>query len=79
MIDKAFHEIFNAINNREIRWRDFNEVGLDEPNYDYYYAENQLYIIRDRVMEGYWFVKARNPKEAINAYKEKALQSLLWE
>lgn len=71
MIDKAFHEVFSAINNWSIRWHEFRDVGIDEPYYGYYYAENQLYIIRDWMTDEYWFVKARSPKEALDAYKER--------
>lgn len=61
-LDKAFHLVASATEN--IHWHDFREAGLDEPYYDYYYAEDELYIIRDRVYLRLWFCKARNPKEA---------------
>lgn len=70
-LDKAFHIVALAIEN--IHWRDFLEVGLDEPYYDYYYAEDELYIIRDRVSLRLWFCKARSPKEAWQKYREELI------
>lgn len=69
-IDEQLHNIFDAIKNHEVYWRDFHEVGMDEPYYDYYYAEDELYIIRDRIGETYYFVKARSPEQAMGKYKE---------
>lgn len=68
-LDKAFHSVALATEN--IHWRDFREVGLDEPYYDYYYAEDELYIIRDRVYLRLWFCKARSPKEAWQKYEDE--------
>ena len=70
-LDEQLHEIFHAFENHEILWRDFKDVGIDETYYDYYYAEGGPYIIRDRVMEEYFFVEARNPKEAFDSYMER--------
>ena len=70
MIDKAFWEIFRAISNREIRFHDFNAVGVNEDYYDYYYAEDELYVIRDRIFDTIEFVRARSPKEALQKFSE---------
>lgn len=69
-IDSIIHELYKCFEDKGIKWNDFHGVGVDEDYYDYYYAENQLYIIRDRVMEKYWFVKARSPVEALKGYEE---------
>lgn len=68
-LDKAFHLVASATEN--IYWHDFREVGLDEPYYDYYYAEDELYIIRDRVYLRLWFCKAKSPKEAWQKYEDE--------
>ena len=60
--DMRIHDFYNDLKN--IRWLDFKTVGLDEPYNDYYYAEDELYIIRDRVTECIFFTEARSPKEA---------------
>lgn len=70
MIDKAFWEIFRAISNKEIRFHDFNAVGVNEDYYDYYYAEDELYVIRDRIFDTIEFVRARSPKEALQKFRE---------
>lgn len=73
-IDKKIHDVFDYFSGKEIRWHDFQEVGVDEYYYDYYYAEDCLYVIRDRVYEKYYFVEARSPKQALDAMKDIAIQ-----
>ena len=71
--DKMIQYVYEYLQSRVgARWHDFQEVGLDEPYYDFYYAEDMLYIIRDRLMETYYFTRARSPKEALDAFKERA-------
>ena len=69
-INEAFWEIFRAISNREIRFHDFNAVGVNEDYYDYFYAEDELYVIRDRIFDTIEFVRARSPKEALQKFHE---------
>ena len=69
-IDGAFWMIFKAISQREIRFNDFNSVGISEDYYDYYYAEDELYVIRDRIFDTIEFVRARSPKEALQKFHE---------
>lgn len=71
-IDKDIHNVFNFLSGNDIRWHDFHEVGVDEYYYDYYYAEDCLYVIRDRIYEKYYFVEARSPKQALDSMKEIA-------
>ena len=71
-LDKAFHLVASATEN--VHWHDFREVGLDEPYYDYYYAEDGLYCIRDRVCLRLWFCQARSPKEAWQKYEDQCRQ-----
>ena len=68
-LDKSLHEFYDLAN--DIRWHSFSEVGVDEAYYDYYYAEDCLYIIRDVMMEQYWFVEASSPVKALQKFNEK--------
>lgn len=56
-------------NNCGARWHDFRDVGMDEPYYEYYYAEDELYFIRDRVYQTVWATRARSPKEAFEKFR----------
>ena len=70
-IDEAIHAVYEAFT-MGVMWHDFLEIGLVEDYYDWYYAEDGLYVIRDRVMEQYYFVKARSPGEALHKFQELA-------
>ncbi len=69
-IDQEIHNVFQYFNGKDIRWHDFHGVGIEEDYYDYYYAESRLYVIRDRCMSNYYFVKAGSPGEALSIFKE---------
>ena len=58
-IDRAVHYLFENLNN--IRWRDISEGGL----FEYYYAENRLYILREKRIGQIYFVEANSPKDAL--------------
>lgn len=67
--DTRVHDFYVDVEN--IPWRDFKDVGLQEYYYDYYYAEDELYLIRDRISLAIWFIEARSPKEALDTLKER--------
>ena len=69
MLDKNIHNFYEDIEN--IQWLDFKAVGLENIFYEYYYAEEELYIIRDRVTKCMWFINARSPKEALETLKRR--------
>ena len=69
MADEQIHAVYKAFKS-DIRWHDFREVGAEEDYYDWYYAENRLYIIRDRLTEQYYFVEAKSPAEALQIMNE---------
>ena len=71
-IDMKIHEVFKYLTSREIKWWDFRDIGVEEDYYDWYYAEERLYIIRDRVMLKYFFVEASSPKEALDIMRDGA-------
>ena len=63
MIEKKIHDVFEGL--KSIRWHDFEEVGYSAPYYQYYYAEDRLYVIRDCMLGNYWFVEAGSPAKAM--------------
>ena len=67
--DTRIHDAYVDFDN--IPWCDFNTVGRQEYYYDYYYAEDELYIIHDRISEALWFIEARSPKQALDILKER--------
>lgn len=69
-IDRAFWMIFKAISNRAVKFNDFNSVGISEDYYDYYYAEDELYVIHDRIFDTIEFVRAKSPREALQIFRE---------
>ncbi len=69
-IDQEIHNVYQYFNSKDIRWHDFHGVGIEEDYYDYYYAESRLYVIRDRCMSKYYFVKASSPAEALQKFKD---------
>ena len=68
-MDKYIQIFYENIEN--IQWLDFRVVGLENKFYEYYYAEGELYIIRDRVSKAMWFIEARSPKEALETLKRR--------
>lgn len=71
MIDRKIQEVHKFLTGRDIRWHNFDEVGRCESYYDYYYAEDRLYLIRDVISEQIYFVEASSPGEALDSLKEK--------
>lgn len=67
-LDKTIHDFDRR--RTTIPWKDFHSVGVDEGYYDFYYAEERLYIIRDRITNQLFFVEAKSPAIALTALKE---------
>lgn len=80
VIDKAFHEVFGSI--KDIKWNGFRSEWFDDYEqlhecydyYDYYYAESELYIIRDRIRETLYFVQAKSPYEAYIKFASRSCE-----
>mgnify|MGYP003440449034 CR=1 FL=1 len=65
LLDIWLHWFYeNCINGKYVIWHSFPEMGMGESYYNYYYAENRLYIIRDGMTDRLYFVKAGSPREA---------------
>ncbi len=58
MEDKILQQASDII--KTLNWKDFNFDSL----YDYYYAESELYLIRNKRSGCIYFVKAKSPAEA---------------
>lgn len=71
MVDLALHEVFVAIKDKQIKWQDFRNIGIEEYYFDYYYAEDELYVIRDRIFDSIEFIKAKSPKEAYKIWRDQ--------
>lgn len=75
--DERVHDVFeNFTKPTGVRWHDFHEVGIDEPYYLYYYAEDELYVIRDVMVDTFAFVEARSPAKALAKYKERLEEAM---
>lgn len=68
-IDNAFQMIHNAILNKAIKWNDFRSVGIEEDYHDWYYAENRLYVIHDRILDKILLVQANSPADAWESFQ----------
>ena len=62
--DKAIHELFRAVKEKDIKWNDFPSIGLGESYYCWYYAENRLYASLDVMTDEISLIEARSPIEA---------------
>lgn len=68
-IDEAFAEIYKALKNDEIKFNDFQTVGVVEYATEYYYCENNLYLIRNRDTGAFNLYKALSPAFALDKYR----------
>lgn len=68
-IDKHLQEVFRNLN--RIYFHDFKDVGINEPDFEYYYAESTLYLIRQRKTKAYYFVTAISPANALMQVKNE--------
>lgn len=67
MPDKIFHNVLKCF--QDVMWR-----PTANDNLSYYYAEEGLYIIRHvsfQGLESYYFIHAKNPKDAVNEVLRK--------
>lgn len=62
--DKSIHDLYHAFKTNDIKWNDFPSIGLSESYYLWYYAEKDLYIIRDCMTDMFYLVEARSPVKA---------------
>lgn len=73
-IDRAYHTLKENLDKKYTRWHDFREVGIEEDYHDYYYAEEGLIVIRDRLTEQLWMTYARSPGKALEQFRDMLKQ-----
>lgn len=69
-LDRAFQMVYKALREKAIKWNDFHKIGVDEDYYDWYYAEDELYVIKDRIFDRLTLIKAKSPKMAMDIFNE---------
>lgn len=74
--DKAIHELYRAFTANDIKWNDFQSIGLNEMWYMWYYAENCLYIIRDCMTDMFYLVEARSPIKAFKILHDRLEEAM---
>ena len=70
MIDGILHDVFKGLKS-DIQWRDFSEVGEQDTYNGFYYAGDRLYVIKDVMIDTYFFVEASSPVSALNKYRRR--------
>ena len=50
-----------------MKWRNCEE----DDAYEWYYAENNYYVIRHKHTDAYWCVKQKSPSKALECIKRK--------
>ncbi len=70
MIDRKIQEVSEFLESGAL-WRSFADVGLDEPYFSYYYAEDRLYLIKDNMVDCIWFVEEGSPAKALQVVKDR--------
>lgn len=73
-VNSGINRFFNNI--VHLRWTSFPDLGLNESYYNYYYAEDRLYIIRDGLTDQLFFVKADSPKDAFLKFNKRMEDAL---
>lgn len=68
-VDDAMHVVAGALNGDGIRWRECADYGAPDDTFEWYYAENGLYVIRHKKLKCCNFIKARSPADAFNKFK----------
>lgn len=63
--DSNIQEIFKTLKN--VTWRDCET----NDKFEWYYAENMLYVIHEKESNAYWFVKSKSPNSAYEVVIKK--------
>ena len=63
--DDAIQMIYTVVKN--IRWRDCDENS----EYEWYYAEDMHYMVRNKKTSAIWFIKAKSPSNAYDIVMKK--------
>ena len=71
IFDEMLHNVSDGFEN--VRWRNCQDYGAPDDSYEWYYAENRLYVIRGRKMKAYHFVYAKSPEDAFERLRQRFL------
>jgi hypothetical protein len=61
-IDKKIHEVSEFFNT--CKFSSLKQFLGGESWYEYYYAENELYVVRNKFTKEFYFINAKSPKDA---------------
>lgn len=70
-IDKLLHELDKSLWNGNINFKNCPQGYYKE--YEYYYCENMLYLVRHKKSKAMLFISAFNPKEAIEIMSKRLI------
>ncbi len=75
MIDKKIKEVADFLMGDKVLWRNFDNyikgdeaMELSASHFCWYYAEDELYVIKDVQFKAFYFIKANNPKRAFEKF-----------
>lgn len=68
-LDEALQMVHRAIRDKAIKWNDFRPVGVEDDYHDWYYAEDRLYVIHDKIMDTIVFYQGKSPKDAYESWQ----------
>ena len=69
--DKMLHVVDVGLDG--LRWQECKDYGAPDDSYEWYYAEERLYVIRNKKMKAYYFVGAKSPTEAFEKLRKRFL------
>ena len=67
--DAMIQALFKSF--QSIKWRDCEE----NKRFEWYYAEDNHYVVREKVTKAYWFISAKSPSKACESVLAKLSKS----
>ena len=75
MIDKKIQEVADFLLSNVAMWHTLDNyilgdktMKLSASHFRWYYAEDELYVIKDVQFKAFYFIKANNPKRAFEKF-----------
>lgn len=75
MIDKKIQEVADFLTSDKVLWQNFDNyikgdeaMELSARHFCWYYAEDELYVIKHVQFRAFYFVKANSPKKAFDKF-----------
>ena len=66
-IDESARTLLDGLD--QVKWRSFRDCGAPDETYEWYYAENGVYIVRHHRLKSIQLIKAMSPKTAWDKLK----------